>query len=88
MPGTLMARLNVRGSELYPELAKKLHFDYENNGSLVIAFDEQGRTLLNTLLERGKKNGKRRPHMSGDTREIVFQKYSSFPSMQLYFILT
>ncbi|WP_433278122.1 NAD(P)/FAD-dependent oxidoreductase [Treponema sp. SP13] len=57
VPGTLMARLNVRGSELYPELAKKLHFDYENNGSLVIAFDEQGRTLLNTLLERGKKNG-------------------------------
>ncbi|MBC6718995.1 NAD(P)/FAD-dependent oxidoreductase [Treponema sp. Marseille-Q4130] len=57
VPGTLMARLNVRGSELYPELAKKLNFDYENNGSLVIAFDEQGRALLNTLLERGRKNG-------------------------------
>ena len=57
VPGTLMARLNVRGSELYPELAKKLNFDYENNGSLVIAFDEQGRTLLNTLLDRGRKNG-------------------------------
>ena len=57
VPGTLMARLNVRGSELYPELAKKLNFDYENNGSLVIAFDEQGRALLNTLLDRGRKNG-------------------------------
>jgi glycerol-3-phosphate dehydrogenase len=57
VPGTLMARLNVRGSELYPDLAEKLHFDYKKTGSLVIAFDEKGKGLLTTLLERGRKNG-------------------------------
>lgn len=57
VPGTLMARFNVRGSSLYPELAKKLSFDYRRIGSLVIAFDEKGKNLLNTLLERGKSNG-------------------------------
>lgn len=57
VPGTLMAKYNVRGAELYPSLAKKLHFDYKPIGSLVVAFDDDGVKKINTLLERGKKNG-------------------------------
>lgn len=56
-PGTLMAKYNVRGAELYPELAKKLHFDYNPIGSLVLAFDDEGVAKIKTLLERGKENG-------------------------------
>lgn len=57
MPGTLMARLNVRGAALMPELAKKLNFDYNPIGSLVLAFDEEGMKKVNALYERGIKNG-------------------------------
>lgn len=57
VPGTLMAKLNVKGASMYPELAEKLHFDYKPLGSLVIAFDEKGRSVLDDLLARGKKNG-------------------------------
>ncbi|MCR4736475.1 MAG: NAD(P)/FAD-dependent oxidoreductase [Treponema sp.] len=57
IPGTLMAKLNIRGSELYPSLAKKLNFEYKNIGSLVLAFDEKGLSVLNKLLERGTENG-------------------------------
>lgn len=55
--GTLMAKYNLRGSELFSDLAQKLHFDYKQIGSLVIAFDEDGLEKLQTLLERGNKNG-------------------------------
>src|SRR5574344_1051984 len=56
-PGSLMAKYNVRGAELYPELAKKLHFDYSPLGSLVLAFDDDGMEKIVALLERGKQNG-------------------------------
>ena len=56
-PGTLMAKLNVKGAEMYPELAKKLHFDFNQIGSLVIAFSSDDRAHLEKLLARGKTNG-------------------------------
>ena len=56
-PGTLKAKLNVRGSQMIPELAKTLHFEYENNGSLVLCFEEAGRATIEELYERGQKNG-------------------------------
>lgn len=57
MPGSLMARFNVRGSEMYSELARLLHFELKNTGSLVVAFDGDGVLQVKTLLERGKANG-------------------------------
>ncbi len=57
MPGTLMAKYNVRGAAMYPELAKKLNFDYKNIGSLVLAFAESGLEKIQALYERGIKNG-------------------------------
>lgn len=56
-PGSNKARFNVEGSNMMPELAKELDFEFENNGSLVLCFDEADRYKLTELLERGRKNG-------------------------------
>ncbi len=56
-PGTLKARYNIEGSRLYPKLAEELSFPYIRNGSLVVAFAEEERPALESLLERGKNNG-------------------------------
>lgn len=56
LPGTLMAKLNVRGTSLYRELSEKLNFEYKNTGSLVVAFDEKGLETVKTLYARGLKN--------------------------------
>ena len=56
-PGTLMARLNVRGVELARELCQKLDVPYQNCGSLVLAFSEEERPALEELYRRGVANG-------------------------------
>lgn len=56
-PGTLKARLNIKGCEMIPELAKLLEFDYKNVGSLVICFDENDMAELEELKKRGEVNG-------------------------------
>lgn len=56
-PGTLKAKLNVRGSEMMPAICKELGVKYQNNGSLVLGFDEEDRRNLEILLEKGKENG-------------------------------
>ena len=56
-PGTLMARLNVEGVRLAEEICAKLDVPYRKTGSMVLAFDDKDRTCLETLLERGKRNG-------------------------------
>ncbi len=56
-PGTLKARLCVRGNALYPALAAELNFLYRKNGSVVIARDEAELSALDHLAEQGKANG-------------------------------
>lgn len=56
-PGTLMAKLNVRGNELMYQLAKELDFPVKNNGSLVVCTVEAERGKLDVLLEQAKENG-------------------------------
>lgn len=56
LPNTLMAKLDVRGSELTYKLHEKLNFHYQQIGSLVIGKDDD-RELIQTLYERGIKNG-------------------------------
>lgn len=56
-PGTNKAKFNVEGSKMMPELAKELDFEFENNGSLVLCFDDVDRYKLTELLERGEANG-------------------------------
>lgn len=56
-PGTNMARFNVLGSKMMPELCARLDVPYNRCGSLVICFDESERPGLEKLLERGRANG-------------------------------
>jgi len=56
-PGTLKAKLNVRGSRMMPAICQELGVKYQNNGSLVLGFDEEDRKNLEILLEKGLKNG-------------------------------
>lgn len=58
-PDTLMARLNVRGSELTEELCEKLGVPYKKTGSLVIAFDSKDEQHIRELYDRGLENGVR-----------------------------
>lgn len=54
---SLKARLNVRGSKMMEGICRELGVKYQNNGSLVIGFNEDDRGVINALLERGIANG-------------------------------
>lgn len=55
--GTLKAQLNVAGSRMMKALSEELDFPYQQNGSLVLCFDEQDRDKLEELKKRGEANG-------------------------------
>lgn len=55
--GSLKAKLNVRGSEMMPEVTKELGVKYINNGSLVIGFNEEDEKTIEELYSRGITNG-------------------------------
>ena len=57
MPGSLMARLNVRGSALARELCAQLDVPYLPCGSLVLGFSTEDEVLLKELFRRGTQNG-------------------------------
>ena len=54
--GTLMARLNVLGNEMFEGLCKELSVPFKRNGSLVIAFDDEDMKTIKRLYENGVKN--------------------------------
>lgn len=56
-PGSMMAKMNVRGNAMMEQLSKDLDFPFKRNGSLVLCFDEKDRDKLEKLLEKGRKNG-------------------------------
>ena len=55
--GSLMARLNVRGSQIMEDLSRELDFPYRRNGSMVLCMAEEDRPRLQALLDRGVANG-------------------------------
>lgn len=55
--GSLKAKLNVKGSEMMPQVAEELGVKYKNNGSIVIGFNDEDRKTIEELLVRGTKNG-------------------------------
>ena len=59
VPGSLMAKLNVKGNEMMEQLAKDLDFPFRRSGSLVICLSEEDLPSLEALYERGGKNGVR-----------------------------
>lgn len=56
-PGTLKAKLNVRGNAMMDALSKELDIPFQRNGSLVVCTKDQDRAGLEKLLEKGKANG-------------------------------
>lgn len=67
-PGTLKAKLNVRGSELFPKLTKRLHVPYKRTGALVVGDNKE---MIERLYERGKRNGVK--ELSILTREEILK---------------
>lgn len=59
VPGSLMAKLNVKGNEMMEQLSKDLDFPFQRIGSLVICLNEEDMPALEELYERGVKNGVR-----------------------------
>lgn len=57
VPGSLKARLNVRGNELMGDLARELDFPFERRGSLVLCLNEEEMPELQALYDRGVENG-------------------------------
>ena len=56
-PGSLKARLNVRGSEMMENVARELGVKYKRNGSLVVGFNDEDKATLEELVLRGETNG-------------------------------
>lgn len=54
--GSLMAKLNVEGNRLMPELARELDFEFVPCGSMVVCCDEKRVQELEALCQRGVKN--------------------------------
>ena len=55
--GTLMAKYNVLGNEMFEDLCRELSVPFKRNGSLILAFDEEDLNTINTLYENGTKIG-------------------------------
>jgi glycerol-3-phosphate dehydrogenase len=79
-PGTLKARFNVRGNELWYRIAPELDIPLDNTGALVVAVGAEEANHLPDLLERGEENGvqglqiltreealEKEPHLTPDT---------------------
>lgn len=56
-PGSLKAKLNVKGNAMFDKLSKELNFPFKRIGSFVVSFDEKGIDTLKELKKQGEKNG-------------------------------
>lgn len=55
--GTLMAKYNVAGNEMFEDLCKELSVPFKRNGSLILAFNEEDLETVKKLYENGTKIG-------------------------------
>lgn len=84
-PGTLKAKLNVRGNQMMETLAKELDIPFKRNGSLVLSFEEEGRSGLQKLYDRGLQNKvKDLQILSGDEVRTLEPNVSSEVKAALY----
>ena len=56
-PGSLMAKLNVRGNKMMPQVVKDLDVPFSPCGSLVVCREEEDQELLQELYDQGIANG-------------------------------
>lgn len=57
LPGSLKARMNVTGNEMWDKLAGELNFAFERRGDYVVATTDEEFETLKTLMAQGEKNG-------------------------------
>ena len=56
-PGTMKARANARGCELYSRWSDELGFLFRRTGSMVLGFSDEERATLERLMANGSANG-------------------------------
>ena len=56
-PGSLKAKMNLRGNRMMEAVCRDLSVPYKRNGSLVLAFSDEDLVTLQELYERGTSNG-------------------------------
>lgn len=56
-PGTMKAKMNVSGNQMFDKLSKELDFPFKRTGSLVACFSMEEIEILNRLLKQGEENG-------------------------------
>lgn len=56
VPGSLKAKLNVKGSNMMEQITEELGVKYKRNGSLVIGFNDEDLKEIKKLFDRGIKN--------------------------------
>ena len=54
--GTLMAKYNALGNQMFDKLSKEVDFPFRRIGSLVVANNSEERKEIEKLLERGRQN--------------------------------
>ena len=57
LPGSLKARMNVSGNQMWDQLSGELNFPFERRGDYVVAIGDEELPALDTLMQQGKKNG-------------------------------
>lgn len=55
--GSLMAKYNVKGNEMFEDLCKELSVPFKRNGSLILAFDDEDMKTVKDLFDNGTKIG-------------------------------
>lgn len=84
-PGSMKARMNIRGSQMMEELSKELDFPYRMNGSIVLGFSRENHEILQDLYDKGIANGvenlqllsgdevrRLEPNLSGQVTEALY----------------
>lgn len=56
-PGSLKAKFNVEGNRMMKSVCEELGVKFKNNGSIVIAFNDEDMACVKELYERGIANG-------------------------------
>ncbi len=56
-PGSLKARLCVKGNQMMGDLSEELDFSFRRCGKVLVGFTEEERARLHEVMEQGEKNG-------------------------------
>ena len=55
--GTLKAKLNIEGKNIFDDLSRDLQFPFKRNGAFILAFSDEEMKTLESLKENGEKLG-------------------------------